>query len=95
MARNEEAKKEVKKHYPLIKEMYEKGIESKEIAEFLGVSKGSIYNAISSMGISARKKVIEENEKKLARADDSCPVFERMIINGKCYTDITPIFAPR
>lgn len=88
-------KKEVKKHYPLIKEMYEKGIESKEIAEFFGVSIGSIYNAISNMGISLRRKVIEENEMKLVRVDNSEPVFERMIINGKCYTDITPIFAPR
>lgn len=88
-------KKEVKKHYPLIKEMYEKGIDSKEIAEFLGVSNVAIYNAISNMGISLRRKVIEENEMKLIYADNSVPVFERMIINGKCYTDITPIFAPR
>ena len=88
-------KKEVKKHYPLIKEMYEKGMDSKEIAKFLDVSNVAIYNAISNMGISLRRKVIEENETKLIYADNSVPVFERMIINGKCYTDITPIFAPR
>lgn len=88
-------KKEVKKHYPLIKEMYEKGRSSKEIAEFLGVSIGSIYNAISNMGISLRRKVIEENEMKLIYADNSVPVFERIIINGKSYTDITQVFVPR
>ena len=90
------SKKEIKKLYPGIKEMYEKGCTIKEIATTLDVSKEAIYNAITVMNIPLRKKNIVEPEiKVLMYADNTPPILEKMIIGGKRYTDVTPIFSPR
>lgn len=88
-------KKEIKVHYPTIRKMYENGSKVKEIAAALDVSKEAIYNAITIMGISLRKKKLIEVENGLVYADNRPPILERLIIDGKRYVDITPLFSPR
>lgn len=83
----------VKKHYPQIKAMHEQGMSAQEIADELGLGKQSILNAISVMGLAKKRPQVDES--KLIYADNSGPVLEKVIIYGKLYTDITPIFAPR
>lgn len=88
-------KKEIKKHYPAIKAMYKNGSTVKEIAEEFDISKEAIYNAITIMGISLRRKNLIEVESELVYADNRPLILERLIIDGKRYVDITPIFSPR
>lgn len=88
-------KKNIKQHYTEIKEMYEKGCPIAEISKTFDIGKDAIYNAISIMGISKRVKAKNEEVKTLVYADNRKPVLEKLIIDGKRYTDITPIFAPR
>lgn len=83
----------VKKHYPQIKAMHEQGISSQEIGDALGLGRQIINNAISAMGL--QKKRIRKDNTKLTYAVKRKPVLEKVIINGKCYTDITEILAPR
>lgn len=75
-----------------VKELYCKGYTIKEIASSIGMSKESVYNSFTIMGISLKKSLIDENN--LVYADNRVKL-EKVVIDGKCYTDITPIFAPR
>lgn len=75
------------------KEMYENGYTVKEIAKLFGVSKESIYNSFTIIGLCLKKPTIDENN--LVYADNSIPEFEKVVIDGKTYIDVTPIFAPR
>ena len=83
----------VKKYYPQIKEMHGQGMSAQEIGYALGLEKMSIHNAISNMGLSQRRGCIDES--KLIYATYEAPKLEKIIIDGKKYTDITPLFAPR
>lgn len=85
-------KQQVKQHYPQIKEMYLGGVTINEISQKLKISKNAIYNAVSNMYLPRRQR---GNELDLVYADNSPPILEKMIIDGKQYTDITPMFAPR
>lgn len=82
--------------YGMIKDMYEAGTEVKELVELLDVSRDTIYRALSKMGVkmrlSTRRKYEEE---KLVYVADEPIVLEKMTIDGKRYTDITPLFSPR
>lgn len=99
-------KKRNTENYPAIKEMYEKGLPIKEIAEAFGISKYSIYDAISIMGIANRQPWKKDEE--LVYADNKPPVLEKVKVYGKLKmkngvkyrinslcTDITPILSPR
>ena len=83
--------------YPKIKEMYESGSPIIDISITLNISNYAIYKAISDMDIKQRKKenVLKRIEKELVYANNSAPVIEKVFIDGKRYTDITPLFSPR
>ncbi len=73
--------------------MHEQGMSAQEIGNALGMGKQSIHNVISVMGLS--KKRTRPDESTLIYAKNKPSVLEKVIIGGKRYTDITPIFAPR
>ena len=83
----------VKKYYPQIREMHESGMSAQEIGDVLGLERTSIHNAISNMGLSQKRGYIDES--KLIYATYEAPKLEKIIVDGKEYTDITPLFAPR
>ena len=85
--------KERKERREKIKEMYEKGMNLFDIAESFGVSVLTVTNDLSLAGIRVRKERAM-NESNLVYADNSVEL-EKVVIDGKTYTDITPIFAPR
>lgn len=82
----------VKKLHPQIREMHEQGMSAREISNVLGVGKQVINNAISVMGLA--KKRVKPEETNLIYADNRPPVLEKVIINGKLYTDVAPLFIP-
>ena len=84
-------KQQVKQHYPKIKEMYLNGVPALKIAEELKLTKCAIYNAISNMYLPRRQGM---DESKLVYADNRV-VLQKVVIYGKRYIDVTPIFAPR
>ena len=88
-------RKDIKKNYPAIKEMYENGCSITQIATTLDLSRPSIYNAICIMGISRRAERKEQELSQLTYADNRPPVLEKLIENGKRYTDVTPLYSPR
>ena len=92
MAENQE----VKQRYKNIKEMYENGVSINDIAYALKISTVTIYNALSNMALPRRKRSgsMEYDENKLVYADNSV-ILEKVIIKGKRYIDVTPIFAPK
>ena len=86
------SRESIKEQCDKVKELYCKGYTVKEIAASIGMSKESVYNSFTIMGISLKKSLIDENN--LVYADNSVKL-EKLIINGKWYTDITPLFSPR
>ena len=86
-------KKQLEEEREKIKELYEEGFETIEIARIMGVSRSTVYNALSITGVIERRTTIDESN--LIYADNSVPILEKMVIDGKRYTDLTPIFAPR
>ena len=89
-------KNELKPIYGIIKKMYEEGSEVKEIVESLDISRDSIYRALAKMNIKMRLSTRRKYEDEvLVYAENKPPVLEKIIIDGKRYTDITPLFAPR
>ena len=86
----------LKPMYGLIKEMYESGSEVIDIVCELGISRDSIYRALSQMGVkmrlSTRRKYEDET---LVYAVNQPIVLEKVIIDGKRYIDITPLFSPK
>lgn len=87
------ARGSLKKYYPQIKEMRESGMEALDIANALGLEKQTVNNIVSIMGLQKKRPKLEE--KNLVYAIKTAPVLEKVLINGKRYIDITPIFAPR
>lgn len=75
-----------------IKQMFTIGYSVPEIAKAFGVDKITMYEVMRWMGFNFRKSSIDEN--KIFYADNSVKL-EKVVINGKRYTDITPLFAPR
>lgn len=86
-------KNSIKPLYPQIREMYEKGMRSKEIGLALELNRQSVRNALSIMGLSTPRNKIELPE--LTFADNSPPILETLLIDGKRYLDVTPLFSPR
>ena len=87
------SKKELEERRMKVKELYENGLDVYEIAEALGVAVSTVYNSLSIAGITLRK-AMGRDESKLVYANNKV-VLQKVVINGKRYTDITPIFAPR
>ena len=100
---------DLKPMYGLIKEMYESGSEVIDIVCELGISRDSIYRALSQMGVkmrlSTRRKYEDET---LVYAVNEPIVLEKVVIHGKWYVkdgvkqrvnhyyiDYTPLFSPR
>ena len=83
----------VKKFYPQIRAMHEQGISAKEIGLALDLEKQSVNNAISIMGLSKKRPKLDDL--KHVYADNRPPVLEKVIVNGKLYTDVAPLFIPR
>lgn len=83
----------VKRFYPKIQTMHEQGMSAQEIGDALNLGRKTIHNVISSLGLSQKRNLIDEST--LVFADNKPPVLEKVVIDGKLYTDITPIFAPR
>lgn len=86
------SRKEIMEQFPKIKQMYDNGCKVQTIAQALGVSKESIYNAFTINGISLKKSLIDESN--LVYADNRVK-FEKVVIYGKRYIDVTQEYAPR
>ena len=87
---------EVSHLYGMIKNMYESGTEVKELVELLDVSRDTIYRALAKMNVRLRlttRRKYEEEE--LVYVSERPIVLEKVVIDGKSYTDITPLFSPR
>ena len=83
-------REEIVEQFKKYKEMIEQGYLVKEIAFAFDTNQANVYNTFTMMGYSI-KKPVEEN---LVYADNNVKL-EKVVINGKRYTDITPIFSPR
>ena len=89
-------KADLKSMYGLIKEMYESGSEVKEIVCELGISKDSIYRALAKMNVKIRlERRRKYEDERLVYAVHEEPVLEKIVIDGKRYIDITPLFSPK
>lgn len=75
-----------------IKKMFASGYSVQEIANIFKVDTITLYEVMRWMGFSFKRGVIDES--KLVYADNSVKL-EKVVINGKRYTDITPLFSPR
>ena len=89
MARSREV---IEEQYKRMKIMIEAGCQVNEISKVFNLSINSVYNTFNFMGDSLKRTTDESN---LTYAVNKPPVFEKIIINGKRYTDITPLFSPR
>lgn len=76
------------------KELHEKGLTPYEISDVMGVGLSTVYTYLYISGITLRKTK-EIDESNLVYADNRKPILEKMIIDGKYYTDVTPLFSPR
>ena len=83
-------REEVEEQFEKYKKMIEEGYLVKEIAAAFNTNESNVYNTFTMMGYKI-KKPAEEN---LVYADNSVKL-EKVVIGGKRYTDITPIFSPR
>lgn len=82
--------------YGMIKDMYESGTEVKELVELLDVSRDTIYRALAKMNVKMRLSTRRKNEDdNLVYAKERPVVLEKVVVDGKSYTDITPLFSPR
>lgn len=89
------SREEIEKQVPIMKEMFESGYRIAEIAKFFGISQSSVHNSFNVMGLAFNKRNLSIDENNLVYAVNKAPVLEKVIIDGKLYTDITPLFAPR
>ena len=86
------SREEIEMQFPIMKEMYESGYTVNDIANHFCISASSVHNTFNVMGFAVKPKIDESN---LVYADNKEPVLEKVIIGGKLYTDITPLFSPR
>ena len=89
------SKEEIERQFPIMKEMYESGYTVNDIANYFCISQSSVHNTFNVMGYSVKGRSAEVDESKLMYADNKPPVLEKVVIDGKLYTDITQLFAPR
>ena len=82
---------EIERQFNEMKKMWEDGCTSREIATAFNTHISNVFNTFSLMGYSTKKK---EDLKPLVYADNRV-ILEKIVINGKRYVDITPLFAPR
>ena len=82
----------LKENTEAIKQMLASGYTVQEIANVFKVDKLAMYDVMHWMGISLKKTLIDES--KLVYADNTVNL-ENVVIGGKRYTDVTPIFSPR
>ena len=80
--------------FPVMKEMYESGNTVSYIANYFCISPSSVHNTFNVMGYAIKRRT-EVDESQLVYADNKPPILETVVIEGKAYTDITPLFAPR
>lgn len=83
-------KEEIAEQFEKYKKMFEEGYLVREIAVAFKTNQSNVLNTFSLMGYSTKREV----PRNLVYADNSVKL-EKVVINGKRYTDITPIFAPR
>ena len=88
MGRNREL---IAEHYKGMKKMLDEGCTVLDIAQAFNLSINSIYNTFNLMGDSLKRP---KEEIKLVYADNRVNL-EQVVIGGKRYTDITPLFAGR
>lgn len=86
-------KKELEERRTRIKKLYESGLNVYQIADTVGVALSTVYNSLSIMGITLQKAA-GRDESNLVYADNTV-VLKKVVIYGKRYIDVTPIFAPR
>lgn len=86
------SREEIERQFPVMKEMYESGWRVIDIANFFGISASSVHNTFNFMGYSVKPRM-EIDEINLVYAEHKTPVLEKVIINGKRYTDITPLLS--
>lgn len=84
----------IEKRREKAKELYEKGLTPYEIRDVMGVGLSTVYTYLYISGITLRETT-GIDESKLIYADNRKPILQKMIIEGKNYTDITPLFSPR
>ena len=89
---SQERKDFIKSCYPKIKELHEKGVLLKDIAAILDININTVHYAITAMGLPRRRNVVDES--KLLYANNRI-FLKRVIINGKKYTDVTPLLVRR
>ena len=87
------SKKVLEERRKKIKELYVSGLNLYDIAETVGVDVSTVYNSLSIAGFTVRESK-GTDESKLVYADNKV-VLQKVVINGKRYIDITPIFSPR
>ena len=85
------SKETIDEQFKKMKKMWEEGCSIKEMALACGVGYCTVYNTFNLMGISLKK---QNDESNLVYADNIVNL-EKVVINGKRYTDMTPVFAPR
>ena len=87
---------DLKPMYGLIKEMYESGLEVKDIVCELGICRDSVYRALGQMNVRIRlERRRKYEDERLVYAVHEEPVLEKIVIDGKRYIDITPLFSPK
>ena len=87
-------RKNLEPYYQKVKEMYESGVSVVEIRKETGLGSTNIYRIISILGIERRNPAEKEPERNQAYIKKSVKL-EKVVIGGKRYVDITPIFSPR
>lgn len=87
-------RKNLEPYYQKVKEMYESGASVRKIREELCLGSTNVYRIISILGIERRKPTKKEPEQNQAYVKKRVKL-EKVIIGGKRYTDITPLFAGR
>lgn len=77
-----------------ILELYRQGLNNKEIASQIGCSAGNVGKVLNEHGIYRRITSVNEevDESNLQFAEPKKMNFEKVVINGKQYTDITDAF---
>ena len=81
-----------------ILEMYSGGVRIEEIGKSLKTSRKYIKGVLGIAGlVSVNRRFIEKDliDENTIFADNSPPILESLIIDGKRYADITPVFSPR
>ena len=86
----ERTMEEIREQFEQYRKLYEEGYLIKEIAFALNTNQSNVVNTFTIMGYSTKREVPEN----LVYADNSVKL-EKVVIDGKRYTDITPIFSPR